>query len=88
MRVATWRGDTRFTLDEAPDPAAGRPCAGSRLVPVAANGSPAFWQYRDGKPFGLVVLTVRDNLITETTTFLDADQLVGLFTDEFRVAVP
>jgi RNA polymerase sigma-70 factor (ECF subfamily) len=68
--------------------AADRPCEGSWLVPAWANGSPAFWQYRDGKPFGLMVLTVRENLITETTMFLDAARLVGLFTDEFPVAVP
>ncbi|MDG4786591.1 hypothetical protein O7626_11725 [Micromonospora sp. WMMD1102] len=63
------------------DPAAS--CAGARLVPVAANGSPAFWQLRpcpDGGylPFGLVLLDVVDGLVAGLTTFLDADRLVTL----------
>ncbi|AVT34278.1 RNA polymerase subunit sigma-70 [Plantactinospora sp. BC1] len=64
------------------DPAAS--CAGARLVPVAANGSPAFWQLRPApeggyRPFGLVLLDVADGLVTGMTTFLDADRLVALF---------
>ncbi|MEE6308697.1 sigma-70 family RNA polymerase sigma factor [Plantactinospora veratri] len=64
------------------DPAAS--CAGARLVPVAANGSPAFWQLRPApeggyRPFGLVLLDVADGLVTGVTTFLDADRLVTLF---------
>ncbi|GGT04319.1 DNA-directed RNA polymerase sigma-70 factor [Planobispora rosea] len=60
------------------------PCAGARLVPVAANGSPAFWQLRPGPdgawtPFGLVLLDVSDGLIGGITTHLDADRLVPLF---------
>ena len=44
-------------------------CAGARLVPAAANGSPAFWQTRPGPdgvhaPFGLVLLDVFEGLIT------------------------
>lgn len=35
MKVATWRGGTRFTLDEAPDPVAG---PGQVVVEVAAAG--------------------------------------------------
>ncbi|HME94910.1 MAG TPA: zinc-binding dehydrogenase [Methylomirabilota bacterium] len=35
MKVATWRGDARFTLDEAPDPVAG---PGQVVVDVAAAG--------------------------------------------------
>jgi RNA polymerase sigma-70 factor (ECF subfamily) len=65
-----------------------RACEGDRLVPTRANGSPAFWQYRDGQPFALVVLTVRDGLIAGLTTFLDALRLVSLFADEFPAAVP
>jgi RNA polymerase sigma-70 factor, ECF subfamily len=68
--------------------AAGRPCDGSRLVPTRANGSPAFWQYRDDELFALVVLEIRDLMITEVTTFLDAPRLVPLFADEFPAAVP
>ncbi|MDP4506566.1 sigma-70 family RNA polymerase sigma factor [Nonomuraea turcica] len=50
-------------------------CAGSRLVPTRANGSPAFGQYVNGEPFALVVLDVADDLITGETTYLDP----GLF---------
>ncbi|MGI8329958.1 sigma-70 family RNA polymerase sigma factor [Actinomadura scrupuli] len=65
--------------------AAGRPCAGARLVPTMANGSPAFGQYQptmpggELEPFALVVVTFRDGLIGEVTTHLDADRLFPLF---------
>jgi len=35
VKVATWRGGTRFTLDEAPDPVAG---PGQVVVDVTAAG--------------------------------------------------
>ncbi|MBO4208911.1 sigma-70 family RNA polymerase sigma factor [Micromonospora echinofusca] len=59
-------------------------CAGARLVPVRANGSPAFWQTRPGTdgvhgPFGLVVLDVVDGLVTGITTYLDPERLLPLF---------
>ncbi|MFG1711135.1 sigma-70 family RNA polymerase sigma factor [Nonomuraea sp. M3C6] len=50
------------------------PCAGSRLLPTRANGSPAFAQYLHGEPFALVVIE-GDGLITGVTTYLDP----GLF---------
>ncbi|WP_127939751.1 sigma-70 family RNA polymerase sigma factor [Nonomuraea polychroma] len=50
-------------------------CAGSRLVPTRANGSPAFGQYVNGESFALVVLDVADGLIMGQTTYLDP----GLF---------
>ncbi|HUQ58194.1 RNA polymerase subunit sigma-70 [Lentzea sp.] len=61
------------------DPSAA--CAGAWLVPVAANGSPAYWQMRPGMtdPFGLVFLDVRDGLVTGSTTFLDVPSLLPLF---------
>jgi RNA polymerase sigma-70 factor (ECF subfamily) len=63
------------------DPAAS--CADARLVPVAANGSPAFWQLRPGPggytPFGLVLLDTAEGAITGITTYLDAERLVPLF---------
>jgi RNA polymerase sigma-70 factor (ECF subfamily) len=68
--------------------AAGRPCDGARLVATRANGSPAFWQYRDGAPFALVVLEIQDLMITELTTFLDAPRLGPLFADEFPAVAP
>jgi RNA polymerase sigma-70 factor, ECF subfamily len=64
---------------------AGRPCNGARLVPTVANGSPAFGQYQPSgpeggyQPFALVVIEVSAGLITETTTFLDAERLLPLF---------
>jgi RNA polymerase sigma-70 factor (ECF subfamily) len=59
-------------------------CEGARLVPTAANGSPAFWQTRPGPdgvrmPFGLVLLDVVGGVITGITTYLDADRLIPLF---------
>jgi len=64
--------------------AAGRPCEGTRLVPSAANGSPAFAQYRPGgsggyEPFALVILELSGDVITEMTTYLDAERLFPLF---------
>ncbi|MCC5580116.1 sigma-70 family RNA polymerase sigma factor [Microtetraspora sp. AC03309] len=65
--------------------AAGRPCEGARLVPTVANGSPAFGQYRpsgpDGhfQPFALMVVELSGGLITETTTYLDAERMFPLF---------
>jgi RNA polymerase sigma-70 factor (ECF subfamily) len=65
--------------------AAGLPCEGARLIPTAANGSPAFAQYRPTGPggsqegFALVVLDVADGLITDITTYLDAQRLFPLF---------
>ncbi len=59
-------------------------CEGARLVPTAANGSPAFWQMRPGAdgvyvPFGLVLLDASEGLITGITTYLDVDRLLPLF---------
>ncbi|MFF4619888.1 sigma-70 family RNA polymerase sigma factor [Nonomuraea jabiensis] len=51
--------------------ASGAPCAGARLLPTRANGSPAFGQYVAGRAFALVVLDVADGRITGTTTYLD-----------------
>jgi RNA polymerase sigma-70 factor (ECF subfamily) len=56
--------------------AADQPCAGTRLVPTAANGCPAFAQYRPPRPgdrpepFALVVVELSGGLIASTTTFL------------------
>ncbi|MBJ8339414.1 RNA polymerase subunit sigma-70 [Antrihabitans sp. YC3-6] len=60
-------------------------CSGARLLPTTANGAPAFGQYLptgpDGslRPFALVVFTIVDATITETTTYLDPDRLFALF---------
>ncbi|WP_197288314.1 RNA polymerase subunit sigma-70 [Nocardia sp. NRRL S-836] len=61
--------------------APGSPCEGAWLVPVSANGSPAYWQMRPGmdRPFGLVFLDVRDGLVTGACTYLNVDELLPLF---------
>lgn len=59
----------------------GAECEGSVLVPVSANGSPAFAQYRHGgrTPWGLVVLELRGARIAGLHTFLDVARLFPLF---------
>jgi RNA polymerase sigma-70 factor (ECF subfamily) len=63
----------------------GAGCRGSRLIPTAANGSPAFGQYRPGegggphKPWGLVVLELSDGGIQRWNTFLDTETLFPRF---------
>ena len=61
-------------------------CRGSRVLPtVAANGSPAFGQYKPSEsgsgfdPWALQVLEVSDGRIVELTFFLDTDTLFPLF---------
>ena len=49
-------------------------CEGARLEAVRANGSPAYWQLREGEVFGLVVLDVHGGRIAGITTFLDGFQ--------------
>jgi RNA polymerase sigma-70 factor (ECF subfamily) len=64
----------------------GHGCRGSRLVATAANGCPAFAQYRpsgpDGRhePWALHVLEISDARIAGITSFLDTDlfPLLGL----------
>jgi RNA polymerase sigma-70 factor (ECF subfamily) len=54
-------------------------------VPTAANGSPAFGQYRPDGPdgglraFALVIVEVVDGRISGMTNYLDADRLFPLF---------
>ncbi|MFE5580107.1 sigma-70 family RNA polymerase sigma factor [Kitasatospora sp. NPDC056531] len=62
----------------------GHGCRGSRLLPVTANGGPAFAQYRPSpagghEPWALVVLEVSGGRITGFTNFLDTDVLFPLF---------
>ena len=61
-------------------------CKGSRVIPtVAANGSPAFGQYKPSEsgngfdPWALQVLEVSDGRIVELTFFLDTDHVFPLF---------
>lgn len=59
----------------------GSGCRGSRLVPTAASGSPAFGQYRQGgrEPWALIVLELTGDRITGMTSFLDTETLFPLF---------
>jgi RNA polymerase sigma-70 factor (ECF subfamily) len=63
----------------------GAACRGSRLIPTAANGSPAFGQYRPSgpggsyEPWSLQVLEVSDGRIVDFTFFLDTERLFPLF---------
>ncbi|WP_437874519.1 sigma-70 family RNA polymerase sigma factor [Sorangium sp. So ce513] len=63
----------------------GAPCRGSRLVPTAACGAPAFGQYRPGgpgeshKPWALIVLELSDTHIVAMNYFLDTETLFPLF---------
>jgi RNA polymerase sigma-70 factor, ECF subfamily len=77
MPPFAWWLDGREAIRAALLGAAGM-CADDRLVRTAANGSPAFGQYRDGQALGLVVLDVRDGLIAGTTTYLEPS-LLALF---------
>jgi RNA polymerase sigma-70 factor (ECF subfamily) len=61
-------------------------CRGSRVIPtVAANGRPAFGQYKPSHsgsgfdPWALQVLEIEDGRIVEFTFFLDTERLFPLF---------
>ncbi|MET8159373.1 sigma-70 family RNA polymerase sigma factor [Sphaerisporangium sp. NPDC005289] len=63
----------------------GSGCRGSRLVPVVANGMPAFGQYRSSlsgsghDPWALIVLEISAGRITAVNNFLDTIRLFPLF---------
>jgi RNA polymerase sigma-70 factor (ECF subfamily) len=63
----------------------GAECRGSRLVPTAACGSPAFGQYRSAgsgqghRPWALVVLEISDGRIAAINSFLDTAALFPRF---------
>lgn len=62
----------------------GAGCRGSRLIPIAASGSPAFAQYRlspDGRhrAWALIVLEGDGDRITGMTNFLETEQLFPRF---------
>jgi RNA polymerase sigma-70 factor, ECF subfamily len=59
-------------------------CLGSRLVPLEANGSPAFGQYKPGpdgslEPWSVQVLEIRDGSIVGISFFLETERLFPLF---------
>ncbi len=64
----------------------GAGCRGSRVIPtIAANGSPAFGQYKPSEsgsgydPWALQVLEIEDGRIVEFTFFLDTERVFPLF---------
>ena len=63
----------------------GAECEGSKMVPVEANGSPSWGQYRrrpDGDgydPWAIVVLETADRKVTGINSFLDTDRLFPAF---------
>jgi len=61
-------------------------CRGSRVIPtMAANGAPAFGQYKPSEtgegyePWALQVLEIEDGRIVELTFFLDTERVFPLF---------
>ncbi|MEU9113180.1 sigma-70 family RNA polymerase sigma factor [Streptomyces sp. NPDC048483] len=62
-------------------------CEGSHLVPLTANGRPAFGQYRaDGRPWAIQVIEMADGRITGLHSFLDTERLFPLFGLPMRYA--
>jgi RNA polymerase sigma-70 factor (ECF subfamily) len=63
----------------------GRGCRGSRLVPVVANGTPAFGQYRPSgpggahEPWALQVIEISQGRIVGLNAFLDTARLFPVF---------
>src|SRR5216684_3883653 len=63
----------------------GAGCRGSRLLPTAACGAPAFGQYRPGgpeggyQPWALIVLELSGERIAGWNSFLDTEKLFPLF---------
>ncbi len=64
----------------------GAGCRGSRVIPtIAANGAPAFGQYKPSptgagyEPWALQVLEIEDGRIADLTFFLDTDRVFPLF---------
>lgn len=63
----------------------GSGCKGSRLLPITANGVPAFAQYRcsgpDGEfePWALQILDISDGRIVAINSFLDTQRMFPIF---------
>ena len=70
----------------------GAGCRGSRLVPVAANGSPAFAHYHPGQAPGtyqawaIIVLELAGDRIAGWSSFLDTETLFPLFGLPMQIA--
>jgi RNA polymerase sigma-70 factor (ECF subfamily) len=57
----------------------GSGCRGSRLVPLIANGAPAFAQYRSTGPWAIQVLEIAGGEIVAINSFMDTPKLFPLF---------
>jgi RNA polymerase sigma-70 factor (ECF subfamily) len=63
----------------------GAGCRGSRLVPITANGSPGFAQYRPAhtgsgwEPWAIQVIDLSGDRVAAINCFLDTDRLFPLF---------
>jgi len=63
----------------------GEVCRGSRLIPIVANGSPAFAHYHpaeDGNghtPWALMIIEIVDGRITGINSFLDTERWFPMF---------
>jgi RNA polymerase sigma-70 factor, ECF subfamily len=95
--VSLLREDATFSMPpytlwlQGPEPVRGwllgrgSVCRGSRLVPIQANGSPAFAQYHPGeeqgtyKAWALIVLELAEGRISAWNSFLDTEKLFPLF---------
>jgi RNA polymerase sigma-70 factor, ECF subfamily len=94
--TALLTADAKFSMPpyslwlEGPAPVAGwllgrgSVCRGSKLIPIAAAGSPAFGQYHptpDGgfSPWSVIVLELEGEAISGWTNFLDAETLFPRF---------
>jgi len=102
--VSLLRDDAAFSMPpytlwlQGPEPVRawlegpGAACRGSRLVPVAASGSPAFAQYRRGEADGtyeawaLIVLELAGDRIAGWNSFLDTETLFPMFGLPLRIA--
>jgi RNA polymerase sigma-70 factor (ECF subfamily) len=79
---AMWLRTHRDIVDWCLGPGVG--CRGSRLLPVEANGSPAFGQYKPGadgrlEPWSIQVLELSGGRISGITFFLDTARFFPLF---------
>lgn len=95
--VSLLREDATFSMPpytlwlQGPEPVRGwltgpgAACRGSRLIPIAACGSPAFAQYRRGPEEGtyqawaLIVLELSGDRISAWNSFLDTEKLFPRF---------
>jgi RNA polymerase sigma-70 factor (ECF subfamily) len=62
----------------------GHACRGSKLVPVQANGSPAFGHYKPApnggfQPWAIVVLEISGDRVSGIHSFLEAERLFPEF---------